>query len=177
MKTLAICSMYGNPLGVHHLDYLEASKALSDELIVIVNNDKQVALKGSIPFYNQDERLRLIKSLKGVTDAVISIDSGRSIAKTLEKILFLARDGYNRIIFTNGGDQTRANPEEEDVCKKYGVQMMFGVGGEKSGSSSNYLQKAINYYNASCFNPAVNLNENGHVLVKYLKEKENNAQD
>lgn len=177
MKTLVITSGYFNPIGPHHLDYLHASKALGDELIVIVNSDKQVSLKQSVPFYNQDERLRLIKSLKCVTDAVISTDSGRSIAKSLEKILFLARDGYNRIIFANGGDQLSANPEEKAVCEKYGVQMMFGVGGNKTGSSSDYLKKAVGHYNKVSFNSMVNLNLTGLNLVEYLEKKENNAQD
>lgn len=136
--------MYGNPVGPHHLNYLEASKGFADDLIVIVNNDAQVALKGSIPFYNQDERLRLIKAIKCVTDAVISTDKGKSVAKSLEKLLFMARDGYNRILFCNGGDQVVGDSEEAEICKKYGVQMMFGVGGEKSGSSSDYLAKALN---------------------------------
>jgi cytidyltransferase-like protein len=146
MKTLVITSGYFNPIGPHHLNYLEASRAFGDHHIVIVNNDKQVALKDSIPFYNQDERLRLVRSLKCVTDAVISTDCGRSIAKSLEKIVFQARDGYNRIIFCNGGDQLSANEEEAEICKKYGVQMMFGVGGGKTGSSSDYLGKAFDLY-------------------------------
>jgi cytidyltransferase-like protein len=149
MKTLIITSGYFNPIGPHHLNYLEAARAFGDHHIVIVNNDKQVSLKNSIPFYNQDERLRLIRALKCVTDAVISTDSGRSIAKSLEKIVFQARDGYNRIIFANGGDQVVGNSEEAEICKKYGVQMMFGVGGGKVGSSSDYLGKAINNYNLS----------------------------
>ncbi len=189
MKTLAICSMYGNPIGPHHLNYLEASKGLADDLIVIVNNDSQVALKGSIPFYNENERLRLIKSIKCVTDAVISIDKGKSVAKSLEKLLFMARDGYNRIIFTNGGDQTSANPEEKAVCEKYGVQMMFGVGGGKTGSSSDYLQKAINYYNASMIGqPKSTAQKLRDILSEHTKGttidivwgpdiRENNAQD
>ncbi len=166
MKTLVITSGYFNPIGPHHLNYLEASKGLSDHLIVIVNNDKQVALKQSIPFYNQDERLRLVKSLRCVTDAVISTDSGRSIAKSLEKIVFQARDGYNRIIFANGGDQVVGDSEEAEICKKYGVQMMFGVGGEKTGSSSDYLKNAVLQYNIKNI-----------MLFSYQKEILDNAQD
>ncbi len=149
MKTLVITSGYFNPIGPHHLNYLESASAFGDQHIVIVNNDRQVKLKGSIPFYNEDERLRLIKSLKCVTNGVLSIDSGRSVAKSLENLCHLARDGYNRIIFANGGDQIVGDSEESVVCKRYGIQMMFGVGGEKSGSSSDYLGKAINNYNSS----------------------------
>ncbi len=144
MKTLVITSGYFNPIGPHHLNYLEAAKALGDEHLVIVNNDKQVALKGSVPFYNQDERYRLILSLKCVTGAVIAttFDKGTSVAKTLEMICLMARDGYNRIIFANGGDRQNGNSEEIAVCQKFGIQMIYGVGGEKTGSSSNYLEQS-----------------------------------
>ena len=146
MKTLVITSGYFNPIGPHHLNYLESARGLGDEHIVIVNNDGQVTIKQSVPFYNQDERLRLVKSLKCVTDAIIAVDKGKSIAKTLEKIAFMARDGYNRIIFCNGGDQTSSDKEEAEICKKYGIQTMFGVGGGKVGSSSDYLLHTVREY-------------------------------
>lgn len=146
MKTLVITSGYFNPIGPHHLNYLESARAFGDEHVVIVNNDDQVALKQSVPFYDERERLRLVKSLRCVTDAVISFDNGKSIAKTLENLCHLARDGYNRIIFCNGGDQTSSDKEEAEICKKYGVQMMFGVGGGKVGSSSDYLLQAVREY-------------------------------
>ena len=43
---VVVISGYFNPLHVGHLDYIKASYALGDRLIVIVNNDNQVKIKG-----------------------------------------------------------------------------------------------------------------------------------
>ena len=45
-----IISGYFNPLHSGHLDYIESAKEKGDYLIVIVNNDKQVEMKGSVQF-------------------------------------------------------------------------------------------------------------------------------
>ena len=48
-----VASGYFNPIHAGHLDYLESAKKLADYLIVIVNNDKQVKMKGSDPFMDE----------------------------------------------------------------------------------------------------------------------------
>jgi D-beta-D-heptose 7-phosphate kinase/D-beta-D-heptose 1-phosphate adenosyltransferase len=51
MKEKAIVvSCYFNPIHKGHLEYLNNTKALCDELFVIVNNDHQSELKGSKEF-------------------------------------------------------------------------------------------------------------------------------
>lgn len=47
MTTLAITSMYANPIHPGHIECLELSKseAGADELWVIINNDKQAEMK------------------------------------------------------------------------------------------------------------------------------------
>ena len=55
MKYVVI-SGYFNPIHCGHLDYIESAKKLGDFLIVIVNNDNQVDLKGSVPFMNEKDR-------------------------------------------------------------------------------------------------------------------------
>ena len=93
-----ICvSGYFNPLHAGHIEYFEKSKALGTKLIVIVNNDKQSMLKKGSSFMNENERLRIIRSLKVVDFAVLSIDDDRTVCKTLESI--------RPHVFTNGGDQ------------------------------------------------------------------------
>ena len=46
IKKLVIASGYFNPLHKGHIEYLKRSKELGNSLIVIVNNDVQVGLKG-----------------------------------------------------------------------------------------------------------------------------------
>lgn len=134
---MKICvSGYFNPLHTGHLRYFSEAKKLGDTLIVIVNNDMQAQLKDSI-FMNEQERLEIIKSIKGVDDAILAIDTDESVSKTLE---MLQPD-----VFAKGGDTNINNIRERKTCEKLGIQMVFGVGGEKTQSSSSLLHKKWGY--------------------------------
>ena len=131
---IVVASGYFDPIHKGHIRYLEASKKLGDVLIVIVNNDTQAILKKGKPFYpNQEERMEIIEALRCVDDVVLSIDGDKSVTKTLE---WLKPD-----IFTNGGDRNSKNIPEIEVCEKYGIQTIFGVGGNKINSSSELTKK------------------------------------
>ena len=43
---VVVISGYFNTLHVGHIDYIAAAKRLGDTLVVIINNDEQVKLKG-----------------------------------------------------------------------------------------------------------------------------------
>lgn len=137
---LIIASLYGNPIGQHHLDYLEAASALGDKLICVVNNDTQVRLKNSIPFQSCSERLRIIQALKCVNIAWRSQDRDLTICETLKTIWELNHNKYH-IIFTNGGNV--ADCSEREICEKLGIELVFGVGGTtKTGASSQLIENA-----------------------------------
>ena len=78
MKYVVI-SGYFNPIHCGHLDYIESAKKLGDFLIVFVNNDNQVELKGSVPFMNEEERSRIVSKIKDVDYAycIICIETQR----------------------------------------------------------------------------------------------------
>jgi len=61
-------SGYFNPLHVGHLEMIEKSKKLGDKLVVIVNNDAQVKLKGSVPFMTLADRVKIISALRAVDE-------------------------------------------------------------------------------------------------------------
>ena len=63
---IVVISGYFNPIHSGHLDYIQEAKKLGDFLVVIVNNDDQVKIKGSIPFMDEEERARIVSSIKGV---------------------------------------------------------------------------------------------------------------
>lgn len=117
-------SGYFNPLHIGHVRLLKEAKALGDYLVVIVNNDEQVKLKGeSKPFMNEKERVEIIKAIKYVDKVVLSIDKDRTIKKTLGRI--------SPDIFAKGGDSTPENTPEKDLVKK----VVYNVGGGKIQSS------------------------------------------
>ena len=81
-----IVSGYFNPLHKGHIEYFHKAKEHADLLIVIVNNDYQRKLKKSEEFMLEDERLSIIKELKIVDHALISIDNTSDVSSTIEKI-------------------------------------------------------------------------------------------
>ncbi len=129
-------SGYFNPLHVGHLEMIEKSKKLGDKLVVIVNSDYQVVLKGSVPFMNQKDRLKIVKALKFVDDAYLSIDKDKTVCKSLAKI--------KPDIFANGGDRKNLNDVPEyDICQKFKIKMVDGLG-KKIRSSSILIKNASN---------------------------------
>jgi len=133
MEKIVCVSGYFNPLHYGHLEYFEKSKELGDKLIVIVNNDKQSILKKGKSFMPEDERLKIIRSLRIVDMAVLSIDEDRTVCKTLESV--------RPHVFTNGGDQCNEIIPEKDICEKLGIKLVDGMG-DKIQSSSWLLEKA-----------------------------------
>jgi cytidyltransferase-like protein len=129
-----------NPLHCGHLDYFEEAWRLGrGVLLVIVNNDKQVKLKGSQPFMTEQERLRIVSRTKPVYGAILSIDKDLSVCETLRELAVALPNCP--LMFCNSGDKNRKNIPEVAVCEELGIKMKFNVGGEKTQSSSVLLAK------------------------------------
>lgn len=133
MKTVCVSGHF-NPLHSGHLDMINEARTLGDRLVVIVNNDEQVKLKGAVPFMNQEERANIIRNLKAVDEVVISIDTDKTVRETLRLI--------KPNIFANGGDKTEGNTPENDVCAELGTEQVWGTGGDKTQSSSLLKENA-----------------------------------
>ena len=127
MKTVAI-SGYFDPIHVGHLEYIELSKRMGDYLVVIVNNNHQCKLKKGKYFMDERDRIKIVESIKGVDEVFLSIDSDKTVCKSLEKI--------KPDIFTNGGDRHNQEIPESIVCKKHGIELLDGMG-KKIRSSSD----------------------------------------
>ena len=121
-------SGYFDPIHIGHLDYLELAKKLGDKLDVIVNNNHQCKLKKGKPFLDELDRMRIVESLGIVDEVFLSIDSDRSVCKSLEEI--------KPDIFANGGDRATSEVPESVVCKKYNIEMVDGLGDKIRSSSS-----------------------------------------
>ena len=121
-------SGYFDPIHIGHLDYLELAKKLGDKLVVIVNNNHQCKLKKGKPFMDELDRIRIVESLGIVDEVFLSIDSDRSVCKSLEEI--------KPDIFANGGDRATSEVPESVVCKKYNIKMVDGLGDKIRSSSS-----------------------------------------
>lgn len=132
-KKIVAVSGYFNPIHIGHLKMFEEAKKFGDYLVVIVNNDHQVGLKGSVPFLSEADRVEIVKAVRWVDEAFLSIDKDKSVCESLRAI--------KPDIFANGGDRDRGNIPEDIVCEELGIEMIDGVGGEKLRSSSVLLKK------------------------------------
>ena len=134
-----IVSGYFNPLHKGHLEYFNNAKTIADKLFVIVNNDHQRALKGSREFQDENERMIIVSNIKAVDKAVLSIDTDRTVCKTIESIAGEFGDEFD-LGFANGGDQNNDTIPEREVCDMMNVTLIDGLG-DKIQSSSWLLKK------------------------------------
>jgi len=133
-KKAIIVSGYFNPIHKGHLEYFKNAKKLSEELFVIVNSDFQRELKGSKAFQDEEERMFIVNSIKGVDKAILSIDKDRTVCKTIQKIANEFSDEYE-LSFANGGDQNNDTIPEKPICKELGVSLIDGLGDKIQSSS------------------------------------------
>lgn len=132
---VVINSGYFDPLHVGHLECMELSKKLGDKLIIILNNDEQIKLKKEKQFMPEEERKKIIESLKPVDEVFLSIDTkDKSSCKSI-KALAEKYKGHE-IIFGKGGDRFSSEIPEAKVCKEYGIKIVDNLG-KKIQSSSN----------------------------------------
>ena len=124
-----VTSGYFDPLHVGHIECLELAKELGDELIVIVNSDYQTRLKKGKSFMSEQDRMKIVSSLKCVDKVFLSIDKDKTQCESLRYL--------NPDIFAKGGDRTSDEIPEAKICKEMGIKIVDGLG-KKIRSSSEY---------------------------------------
>ena len=77
---------------------------------------------------DEKDRIKIIEAIEWVDEVFLSIDMDKTVCKSLEAI--------KPNIFTNGGDRTIEEIPESIVCKKYGIEILDGLG-KKIRSSSD----------------------------------------
>ena len=132
-KIVVAISGYFNPLHVGHLEMIEKARKLGDHLVAIVNNDRQVKLKGRVPFMKQADRMKIVRSLRDIDEVFLSIDKDKSVCASLAKL--------KPDIFAKGGDRNVGNIPEVAVCQKYGIKIVDGLV-KKIRSSSILIKDA-----------------------------------
>lgn len=143
MKTVVITSMYANPIHPGHIECLEMAKKLGDKLIVIINNDNQQKLKIGSIYQDEDYRMKVVGSLKPVDDVLLSVDQDGSVCQSIEtvvlnEIMVFGED--TKFIFAKGGDRFVHNIPEVEVCKRFNVKIIDGLG-DKTHNSTDFRKK------------------------------------
>lgn len=127
MRKIAI-SGYFDPIHVGHVEYINNAKKLGDWLIVIVNNNRQCALKKGKHFMDENDRVLIVKNIKAVDEVFLSIDDNKTVCKSLKAV--------NPDVFANGGDRKNYEIPESIVCKENNIEIIDGLG-DKIRSSSD----------------------------------------
>ena len=120
-------SGYFDPVHIGHIEYIQLAKKLGGKLIVILNSDKQCALKKGKVFMPQDERKKILEALKDVDEVFISIDDDATVCKSLVAL--------KPTIFAKGGDRFSYEIPESKTCRENNIQIIDGLGAKIQSSS------------------------------------------
>jgi D-beta-D-heptose 7-phosphate kinase/D-beta-D-heptose 1-phosphate adenosyltransferase len=136
MKVIATGGGF-DPIHEGHIELFKEARQLGDKLVVMLNSDKQLIMKKGKTFYSsEEERKKILESIKYVDEVII--DPGHDT--TCEEALKLIKPN----ILAKGGDRTENSmPEIElTVCRELGIEIAYGVGGDKIQSSSWLIAKS-----------------------------------
>ena len=125
-----------DPLHSGHIKYFEEARKLGDQLIVGLNSDAWLTRKKGRPFMRWDDRLAVVRNIRGVNWTVEFNDSDGTAKDAIRKV----RLNYpnDTIVFANGGDRTATNIPEIDI-EDNNLEFAFGVGGEHKMNSSSWI--------------------------------------
>lgn len=137
-----IVSGYFSPLHIGHLDMIESGARLGDKLVVIVNNNAQQKAKKGKVIIDEEDRLRLVRALRDVDEALISVDQDRTVCESIRVVA--QRHPNHDLVFANGGDRASGQVvPEAAICEEFGIQMIFDMGGNEKADSSTRINMEL----------------------------------
>lgn len=129
-----------DPVHIGHIRMFQEARKLGDSLVIILNNDNWLKKKKGHVFMPEKERKEILLALECVDDVLISFHEedpeDMSVCRELEALM--------PFCFANGGDRSKVNTPEFNVCEGNKIMMAFAVGGEKIQSSSWLTQGVKN---------------------------------
>jgi glycerol-3-phosphate cytidylyltransferase/D-beta-D-heptose 7-phosphate kinase/D-beta-D-heptose 1-phosphate adenosyltransferase len=143
-RRASIVSGYFGPLHRGHVDLFEAARERTGYLIVIVNNDQQQILKKGRLIQPAADRVRIVRALRVVDDAVEAVESGPGMVESLD--LVRSRYPETQLEFCNGGDRTDVDAlpaDEVEAARRNDITLHYGVGGFDKADSSTRILAAL----------------------------------
>lgn len=124
-----------DPLHIGHVELIE-NAAEYGKVIVVINTDEWLIRKKGYAFMPYKERAKILEAMRVVEEvwgmrAFIGSDDDGTVIAAIKAL----KPDY----FANGGDRTKKNVPEQEICDKRGVEMLWGVGGETKPQSSSWL--------------------------------------
>tara|TARA_A100001515_G_scaffold54953_1_gene43427 strand:+ start:7260 stop:7694 length:435 start_codon:yes stop_codon:yes gene_type:complete len=131
-KTIAVSGGF-DPIHVGHVRMIQDA-AKHGRVIVICNSDSWLKRKKGYVFMPFEQRAEIIKAIQGVGEVVEALDDDNTVCESLKVIV----PDY----FGNGGDRINTNTPEIQTCKKYGIELVWNLGGGKIQSSSELVENS-----------------------------------
>ena len=128
-----------DPVHAGHIRLIRAA-AKHGDVIVIANSDGWLFRKKGFVFMDFDARAEILNAIKGV----IMVDSVDDADGTVCEAIYRHKPTY----FANGGDRGRSNTPEQSVCEDLGVELLWGVGGDKKLASSSDLVENVREFDS-----------------------------
>ena len=137
-KKIIILSGGFDPIHSGHISMFEEARELGD-IVVLLNSDEWLIRKKGSFFMDWEDRESVAKNISGVIDVLhFNDDDGTAV----QGILDVAKKYPNHdVSFANGGDRNKQTTPETKFCSENGINEVFNVGGGKTQSSSNILDK------------------------------------
>ncbi|HEU5005140.1 MAG TPA: adenylyltransferase/cytidyltransferase family protein [Candidatus Saccharimonadales bacterium] len=123
-----------DPIHPGHISLIIDSRKYGDTVVVIVNGDDFLKAKKGKPFQNLETRCLIVSGIKEVDYVIPAItETDMSVNQALAAV--------RPHVYTKGGDTVDPSTIREwDVCQKYNIEVVFGVGEDKQWSSSWFLK-------------------------------------
>ena len=129
-----------DPVHAGHIRLIRAAAEHGD-VIVIANSDEWLFRKKGFVFMGFDARAEILNAVKGV----VIVDSVDDSDGTVCEAIYRHKPTY----FANGGDRGRDNTPEQSVCEELGVELLWGIGGDKKLASSSDLVENVRDFKTS----------------------------
>ena len=129
-----------DPVHVGHLRMFQDAQSLSDNVILLLNNDEWLIKKKGKPFMNQHQRKEILNEFQSISKVIIQTSNDKSSSRAIEE--FVENNPNKSICYCNGGDRSNiGNIHESEICNELGVNLEFGIGGGEKVESSSQLTK------------------------------------
>ena len=138
MPDIILVSGGFDPIHSGHIKLINDANKYGD-VVVLLNSDEWLQNKKGKEFLPFSEMKIIMQNIKGVIDVIEFDDSDKTCVNGIQKAKSLFKN--NLIKFANGGDRKNNTTPEKDYCDKNNIETLFGIGGNKSNSSSWILKK------------------------------------
>lgn len=128
-KIIAVSGGF-DPIHAGHVRLINDAAAYG-RVVVILNSDEWLRRKKGYVFMPWEERKEVLMSMRSVHSVIAVDDYEGTVCKAISEL----EPDY----FGNGGDRTDRNTPERSLCEQLGVELVWGLGGDKIQSSSEMI--------------------------------------